>query len=122
MDKQSLDYSKSIFGTYGRVSRFGDFNCLRYLDQVLMENQTTLTIQNVGHIHKIFSRVNKDFADISEIKTKSTREHALQLFANHYLQAIDEHINFEDTRIKTIMKNFVATKRKVFLQDQKTKK
>lgn len=121
MDKRSLEHSRSVSATYGKVSRHGDFNCLKYLDSIIEENASKLTIQNVGHIHKIFNRVNNDFADIAGIKTKSTREHAIQLFAEHYLQMIDAHINFEDSRIKTIMKNFVATKRKVFLQTEKKK-
>lgn len=121
MDKRSLAHSRSVSATYGKVSRHGNFNCLIYLDSIIEENASKLTTQNVGHIHKIFNRVNNDFADIADIKTKSTREHAILLFAEHYLQMIDEHINFEDTRIKTIMKNFVATKRKVFLGKEKKK-
>lgn len=119
MNKRSLEHSRSVSATYGKVSRHGNFNCLKYLDSILDENTSKLTMQEIAHIHKIFNRINNDFADLSNIKTKSTKEHAVQLFAEHYINMIDVHINFEDSRIKTIMKNFVSTKRKVFLQNQK---
>ena len=116
MDKTSQEYSKSVEGTHGTFyPHFGKLKMLMYLDIIIFgEGKEIYGIKEVGHIRKILGRVNRDFAELHNIKDLSTQKHAAELFKRHYVDVIEKEINFEDRRIKSIMQNFVVTKAKLF--------
>jgi hypothetical protein len=111
MNKQSLEYSKSIQATFGKFyPKFGNFESINYIDKIIAEGNISFT--TVKRMVKIFSRVNQDFSELKAIKNSSTMKHAFSLFKTHYLNEVDT-ISFEDERLKSLIKNFIVTKCKL---------
>lgn len=108
MNKQSLDYSKSIQATFGKFyPRFGNFESINYIDKIIEEGNISVT--TIKRMVKIISRVNQDFSELKIIKNSSTMKHAFSLFKTHYLNEVDT-IQFEDKRLNSLIKNFIVTK------------
>jgi hypothetical protein len=115
MNKQSLEYSKTIVSTFGKFyNRFGKCESLNYIDKIIAENSVSQS--TIKRMKKLCRRVNEDFSDLKNIKNPSTMVHAFTLFKKHYLNEVD-NIEFEDDRLKSLMKNFIVTKCKIILAD-----
>lgn len=67
MNKQSLDYSKSIDGTYGSFTKYGNFKSLEYLDKLKKELNFTPTI--MASLLPIIKEANIDTEMLSVVKS-----------------------------------------------------
>ena len=65
MNKTSIEYSKSVKATFGDFyPKFGDFKSLKYIDNILVENE--ISFKCVNKIYKLFIRIEEDFAELSK--------------------------------------------------------
>lgn len=120
MEKTSLAYSASIFGTYGSFNKtFGNLKSLEYLDQIITEQQDILDIKVLGKMHSIMAKANDDFKQLIDIKNPSTRKQISIFFKDHYLKLISEtpQLLNVDPRIRSIMGNFVTVKHRILIKN-----
>ncbi len=121
MDKTSLEYSKSIFGTYGNFYKtFGNYECLNMFDKLILEFQDKLDIKIIGIIHTHFNKVNFTFKQLNDIKDSATKKEIAVLVKHKFISYIDnlEILNDLDNRFRTIMKNFVTIKYRILISEK----
>jgi hypothetical protein len=120
MDKTSLEYSTSIFGTYGSFNKtFGNLKSLEYLDMIISNQQDILDIKVLGKIHNIMAKINLTFKEILDVKNPATRKQISTFFRDHYLKLINEtpQLLHVDPRIRSIMGNFVTVKHRTLIKN-----